>query len=401
MGKPHIGEVDYLRVFGLITIVLIHAWGFYLLMPVASPYSRIAQELGVNLLRFGRQIFMFITGLVLFYNYSGRKLNLNRFFSRRLKNLAIPYVIWTAFYLILKRSSGMLNWTGFGGFLTLWWQNVLNGNGYSHLYYILVAIQFYLFFPWLVTLFKPRRPGMTAEIIIGLGLALYALYFYLFEVRQDLVGAAVAGTPLAGITGWLFLYKDRLLVSYFPYYLLGALAGLHLDSWRRWLQDHLEVAVAFLVIAASLVISEYFYYYRRQGQPWALTISVFKPSIYLYSLAIITVFFQLSFYLERRGFLRWLVSPLAANSLGIYLLHPAILFIFNSYFWNYVHLPGFLLAILEPAAAIVISGAISTLLGSNRYTRFIVGEAGNLRNSFPWGKWREHRAVLHGVGRES
>lgn len=66
-----------------------------------------------------------------------------------------------------------------------------------------------------------------------------------------------------------------------------------------------------------------------------------------------------------------------------------------------MHLPGFLLAILEPAAAIVISGAISTLLGSNRYTRFIVGEAGNLRNSFPWGKWREHRAVLHGVGRES
>ncbi|QGP92150.1 hypothetical protein MGLY_15080 [Neomoorella glycerini] len=54
-------------------------------------------EPGVNLLRFGRQIFMFITGLVLFYNYSGRKVNLHRFFSRRLKNLAIPYVIWTAY----------------------------------------------------------------------------------------------------------------------------------------------------------------------------------------------------------------------------------------------------------------------------------------------------------------
>lgn len=401
MGKPHIGEVDYLRVFGLITIVLIHAWGFYLLMPVASPYSRIAQELGINLLRFGRQIFMFITGLVLFYNYNGRKLNLNRFYSRRLKNLAIPYIIWTAIYLLLKRSSGLVNWTGFTGFLALWWQNVLNGNGYSHLYYILVAIQFYLLFPGLVAFFNPRRPGRTAELIIGLGLALYMLYFFLFEVRQDLVGAVVAGTPMAGITGWVLLYKDRLLFSYFPYYLLGALAGLHLEHWRRWLQEHLEVTLTFLVLATSLVIGEYFYFYRHQGQPWALTISVFKPSIYLYSLAIIAVFYRLSFYLESRGSLRWLVSLLAANSLGIYLLHPAVLFIFNSYFWNYMRLPGFLLAILEPAAAIFISAAISTLLVSNRYTRFIIGEAGNLRMNFPWGKLQGRWAVLHGVGRES
>jgi len=59
MERPHIGEVDYLRVFGLTTIVLLHTWGFYLLMPLASPYSRVVQELGINLLRFGRQLFMF------------------------------------------------------------------------------------------------------------------------------------------------------------------------------------------------------------------------------------------------------------------------------------------------------------------------------------------------------
>ncbi|BCV22399.1 acyltransferase [Moorella sp. Hama-1] len=400
MGKPHIGEVDYLRVLGLITIVLIHAWGFYLLMPVASPYSRIVQELGINLMRFGRQVFMFITGLVLFYNYSGRQVNIKRFFTRRLQNLVIPYAIWTAVYLLIKRSSQMVTWSGLGGFIALWWQNVLNGNGYSHLYYILVAIQFYLFFPWLVALFRPRRPATTAEIIIGLGLVLYALYYYLFEVQQDLVMAAVTGTPLAGITGWFLLYKDRLLFSYFPYYLLGALAGLHLETWRQWLQSHWEAVLVLLVLATSLVTGQYFYHYRYQGQAWALTISVFKPSIYLYSLAIIAAGFQLAFYLERHGYLRWLVAPLAANSLGIYLLHPAVLFIFNSYFWQYLRLFGFLLVILEPAAAIVISGAISALLGSNRYTRFIIGEAGNLRYNFPWPKLRAHKAALSDYGQK-
>ena len=401
MGKPHIGEVDYLRVFGLITIVLLHAWGFYLLMPVSSPYSRIVQELGINLMRFGRQVFMFITGLVLFYNYSGRQVNIKRFFTRRLQNLVIPYAIWTAVYLLVKHSSQMVTWSGLGGFIVLWLQNVLNGNGYSHLYYILVAIQFYLFFPWLVALFRPRRPGKAVEVIIGLGLALYVLYYHLFEVRQDLVMAAVAGTPLAGITGWFLLYKDRLLFSYFPYYLLGALAGLHLETWRQWLQSHWEAVLVLLVLATSLVTGQYFYHYRYQGQAWALTISVFKPSIYLYSLAIIACGFQFAFYLERHGYLRWLVSPLAANSLGIYLLHPAVLFIFNSYFWQYLRLPGFLLVILEPAAAIVLSGLISTLLVSNRYTRFIIGEAGNLRYSFYWIKQRVNKFELSDDGQKT
>lgn len=387
MGRPHIGEVDYLRVFGLTTIVLLHTWGFYLLMPVTSAYSRMAQELGINLLRYGRQLFMFITGMVMFYNYTGRKMNLNRFFTRRLRNLVIPYVIWTALYLLLKRSSHLVDWSDFKGFLTLWLRNVLNGNGYIHLYYILVALQFYLLVPWLVSLFRPRQPGKAAEAILGLGLVFYTVYYYLFETRQSLVVAAVAGTPLQAAVGWLLLYKDRLVFSYFPYYLLGALAGLHLESWRRWLHDHIEVVLVLLVLATGLVTGEYFYY-RYQGGSWSLTISVFKPSIYLYTLAVIGTLFQLSFYLERRGSLRWLVSPLAANSLGIYLLHPAVLFIYESYFRNYMHLPGFVLAALEPAGVILVSAITSALLGSNRYTRFIVGEAGNLRYSLPWSKLR-------------
>jgi len=396
MRKPHLGEADYLRVFGLVAVVLIHAWGFYLFLPVASPISRIGQELSINLLRFGRQIFMFTTGLVLFYNYSGRQIDLGYFFSRRLKNLVIPYAIWTAVYLLIQWQSQAINWSDPGGLITLWLQNLLNGNGYSHLYYILVAIQFYLFFPLVVTLFKPRRPAIAAAVIIGLGLALSALYFFLFEARKALVVAAVTGTPLAAFLDWVMLYKDRLLFSYFPYYLLGALAGLYLNSWRQWLQNHSKLVLALLILLTGLVTGEYFYSYRSQGQPWALTISVFKPSIYLYSLAVITAFFQLSCSLERRGYLRWLVSPLAANSLGIYLLHPAVLFVLNSYFWKYMmHLPGFFLAIFEPAAATIVSGTISALLSSNRYTRFVIGEAGGLRYSFPWGRVNKANFAIH------
>ncbi|HBT46356.1 MAG TPA: hypothetical protein DEA73_00520 [Peptococcaceae bacterium] len=393
MGKPHVGEVDYLRVFGLVTIVFIHAWGFYLLMPVEHPYTRIVQELGVNLFRFGRQVFMFITGLVLFYNYGEGKVDLRRFFSRRWKNVAIPYIIWTALYLLVKRISGMLEWNSWGSFLALWGQNVLNGNGFSHLYYILVALQFYLAFPLLVTFFKPRRPEVVAKVVIFAGLILYALYHYLFEVHGELVKSAVAGTPLAGMAEWFMLYKDRLVFSYFPYYLFGALAGLYMEKWRRWLQDHRQAVLILLFCTTAWVVGEYFYFYLYRGQSWALTISVFKPSIYLYSLTLIVFCFQKAYYLEGRGFMSGAVSFLASNSLGIYLLHPAVLYFFNSYCWEYISLFGSLLAVLEPAAVIIISAFLSALLGSSRYTRFIIGEAGDLKSAFPRGSLKGRTAA--------
>lgn len=379
MGKAHLGEVDYLRVFGLIAIVYIHAFGFFLAMPEASTYSRVFQELSVNLLRFGRYVFIFVTGLVLFYSYNGRHLNALHFYKRRFKNLAIPYAVWTAIYLLIKRWSNMVSWPDLAGFSTLWLQNLLNGNAFIHLYYILTTIQFYLFFPLLISIFKPRRPCLWVKIILAGGLLLYASYYYLLEIQEAYITNLVAGTPWEAITGRVLQYKDRLLFSYLPFYFLGGLAGIYLEEWQKWLAEHQNRILGGLILSIGLVCGEYFYFYRHLGQDWGLTINVFKPSIYLYSFAVITILSRLSLVLERRGFMRSLTTILAANSLGIYLIHPAVLFIFHSFLWRQLKLLGSLVFILDPAAAIAVSCLISLLLSSNKYTLFIVGEAGNLR----------------------
>ncbi|MHB1128253.1 MAG: acyltransferase family protein [Bacillota bacterium] len=178
-------------------------------------------------------------------------------------------------------------------------------------------------------------------------------------------------------------YKDRMLVSYLPYYLLGALAGLNIDSWQRWIEKHIPLILLGLATGTALIVGEYFYFHHYRGQNWAQTISVFKPSMYIYSLAVITSLAGLAFYLERNGYLRRLISPLSANSLGIFLIHPAVLFFSHSFLWDYQKMPAYILVILDPLAALVVSWSISSALSSNRYTRLIVGESGNLRKNAP------------------
>ncbi|MHB1126048.1 MAG: acyltransferase [Bacillota bacterium] len=382
MEKNHVGEVDYLRVFALIAIVLLHAWGFFLQTPLTSTLGSIFQELSINLLRFGRMVFMFVTGLVLFYGYNGRQVKPLLFLSRRLRTLVIPYAIWTAVYLLIKYWSHMVSWSSFTGFIIVWLQNMLNGNGFYHLYYIIVAIQFYLLFT-LIYGIRTSRPRLWASILLGIGFVLYVFYYYLLEIRGAAVISYFTGTSLAGFAQWLLHYKDRLLISYLPYYLLGALAGLNIESWQRWIERHFRIILIGLTAGLGLVVGEYFYFHRYLGQSWASTISVFKPSIYIYSLAVITSGAGLAFYLERQGKLRRLITPLAANSLGIFLIHPAVLFFFHSFLWNYQTVPVYLLVILDPLAALTVSWGISSLLASNRYTRLIVGEAGNLRRNKP------------------
>jgi peptidoglycan/LPS O-acetylase OafA/YrhL len=388
MTKDHLREIDYFRVFGLVSIVIIHSINFFLLVSETDTLEYTLQEISVNLLRYGRYIFMFATGMVLFYSYRDRDLNTEHFYKRRLHNLVIPYALWTAIYLFISRGSGLVEWSGAAGFFTVWCKNLLSGDAYYHLYYIVVTIQFYLLLPFFLVLLKPQRPRLWALIILISGFSLYMVYHHIFEIRGQSILELVAGTPWAGITGWVMQYNNRLLFSYLPFFLLGGLAGLYLEQFRDWIRKYQYLMGLGLLLCVAVVVGQYFYFYRHLGQAWLLTVSIFKPSIYLYSLMVIAVLFRLSLFLKSRGALQGLTSILSANSLGIYILHPAVLFLLHTFYYFLQGNPQKYLVFIDPLAAIVISCLISLLIGSNRYTHFILGKAGQLNLSpLRWSSW--------------
>ncbi|WP_157071199.1 acyltransferase family protein, partial [Alicyclobacillus acidiphilus] len=61
-----------------------------------------ASSLLVMSFHFTREAFMFITGLVLFYTYYDREFNVFSFWRKRLFLIAIPYVAWTAIYILYE-----------------------------------------------------------------------------------------------------------------------------------------------------------------------------------------------------------------------------------------------------------------------------------------------------------
>ncbi len=376
-AKAHLGEMDYFRAFGLTSIVIIHSMAFFFSLPDANIVSHAFQGLTVNLFRYGRFVFMFITGLVFFYSYQDRKLDPQRFYRRRLKNLIIPYAVWTAVYLALDYWSGTIQWSDPVSFVAVWAQSLVNGNAFYHLYYIIVTIQFYLFLPLLLVIFKPRRPRLWAGLLMASGFLICMVYFYGLEAQSTRIVSLVAGTPWAGVTAWLLMYKDHLLFSYLPFYLLGGLAGIYLEECHRWLADHIGWIEMGLLLSAALVIGQYFYCYRYLGQSWDLTVSVFKPSFYLYSLFAIAILFRLSLVMMSSGSLQTLIKMLSSKSLGIYLMHPAVLFFLHNYFYLWSQaLPSYILVIIDPFIALTISYLITRFLSGNNYTRFVVGEAG-------------------------
>ena len=48
-AKAHLGEMDYFRAFGLISIVIIHSMAFFFSLPDANIVSHAFQGLAVNL----------------------------------------------------------------------------------------------------------------------------------------------------------------------------------------------------------------------------------------------------------------------------------------------------------------------------------------------------------------
>src|SRR4051812_25941231 len=101
MKKQKLDEIEALRAFAFLAVVLQHAIGHY----AYGPESRLSDGvlLGVLLLlaKFAVPVFIFITGLVLFYNYSDG-VQFGRFVRKRFKDILLPYMPWVILYSIIN-----------------------------------------------------------------------------------------------------------------------------------------------------------------------------------------------------------------------------------------------------------------------------------------------------------
>jgi peptidoglycan/LPS O-acetylase OafA/YrhL len=136
----HLDQVDLLRLLTFSAVIAVHSIDF-----TQTGASRVAAGT-LMVLQFGRAVFFGLTGFVLVYSTRDRTVAVRPFWRRRFPYVLVPYIVWTVVYYVfgeLTAPSPQLSWGALGGHL-------LGGDAQYHLYFLLVTMQLYLVFPWLV-----------------------------------------------------------------------------------------------------------------------------------------------------------------------------------------------------------------------------------------------------------
>ncbi|RCX19000.1 acyltransferase-like protein [Fontibacillus phaseoli] len=94
MRKEKLAEIEILRGMAFLAVVLQHTIAGIFYQPGLSPLTLTVGTTVLGLIRFAVPLFVFITGVVLFYNYDA-KINYVDFLRKRFKQVIIPYLSWT------------------------------------------------------------------------------------------------------------------------------------------------------------------------------------------------------------------------------------------------------------------------------------------------------------------
>jgi peptidoglycan/LPS O-acetylase OafA/YrhL len=315
-SRQRLGHIDALRVLGCLSVVAVHTLGG------PFPAGNLGSEATTFVLHYSREIFLFVSALVLVRAYapraqpSGRLLDPQAFRLRRLRTIGVPYLCWTGLYVALSIVHGVRPASGsfsqqllaLPGYLTY---QVLSGNGWYHLYFLLVTLQFALVFPSVLSLLMRMRGRHHWLFSASLLLQLVTLIVYQQFGYPDGWGRAVVG--------------DASLIAYQFWLIAGAIAGLSLERWHAWmLANRRWILVAFPLAAAGLLAT---YYAEVPYRGPVRSCDPLQPVMLVWSAVALGAFYLAAVWISQRRSQRVqsTVSCLARLSFGIYLVHPLVL----------------------------------------------------------------------------
>ncbi|MFD0712888.1 acyltransferase [Paenibacillus sp. GCM10027626] len=273
--------------------------------------------------RMGTPTFLFLSAFVLFYSYFNRPLDgklLKNFYTRRLKFILVPYIVFSVIYFAMLHVVFYKN-RPLGDTLSSFFDKLLHGQAYSHLYFIFINVQFYLLFPLLLMLFK-RKPswtkwGLVAGFIIQW--AYIVLNKYYFHI------------PNKG--SYSFFYMSN--------FMLGAFLGIYYPKVKNWFIICRENATVRRVIGWSVLwlfglcaagFDVYVWYQARvHATPFHPLTYELAWNLHTYPVALMGL--QIAHFAYRK-FPKKLVRffhRLGELSFGIYLIHEIFLFIYHRY----------------------------------------------------------------------
>ncbi len=308
MARAKIMELDIVRAIAIMAVVVIHGTTKALAELPAGSLSHSVYLTLNKASNFAVPVFIWISGLVLFYRYwdTWNFRMTWSFYRKRLMYIVVPYLLWAFFYYMFRQwiahpaqmKVDMIEYVR----LVQWGRT-----GY-HLYFMIIIIQFYILFPLLMTLAKSYVS--FGKYLIPFGVAVQAAFYS--------YGHWVQAIP----------HKPALAPTYFSMFAIGGYIGMHYDSISKRIQARIRWIVPLFAVFGAL----YAGLFLLAGHRVRIEHTWYELLFNLYAVTAAVTFVWLGRQLLQKWprTARWLTS-IGAASFGIYLMHPAVLTSWRTY----------------------------------------------------------------------
>lgn len=299
----------------ILGVILFHSagWGFVALFSWADRYGAVpAEQIGSGSYYFLRLIeqlvvfsipaFLFVSGFFIAFA-TGQKKTLGwRMVGIRIRDLFIPYLIWSLLLITLAALEGRfhtpLKYMGM----------LLTGGANPAYYYVILMIQFYLLAPFLVRWAKAN----------ALSLLLVTAVMQIFVQAQYYPALLGWGTPETQrffdvLPKWLFVVR----IFWFS---LGIVVGFNIKPVQTWVVRYKRPLLALALLLIPVGFAEWEIMRSLSGRVELAHRETFLDSVY--SLAVIFAF--LGYYQVKIPYTRTL-DDLGSKSFGIYLAHSPVM----------------------------------------------------------------------------
>lgn len=337
--KKHLEEVEYLRVITMLGVVYIH----FLSIPQAAfadgSRGKAFFYFWQSLLVYSVPCFIFLSMMMTGYGFSDKKINISRFYKKRLFRLAVPYIIWSMLYVIFNFLVGKY---GMSDILSIekWAYWLFYGKAHDHLYFLPIMLQFTLFTPMMQKLVQKTKSSLLMCFIIAFvpQIIIYFLNRYYIYQHYKMLTSSMLWYWCIGFTGLFF--------------------GFFYDKCVKILEKYVHVVLLFNLFTFCV----HMYYSNLMLLKIPFDTKLYTLNLYAYLILCISTSVIVSRKLSKVK--SPYISYLQSASYGTYLMHP----IFTGLIRKYVKLTGFIpnlmSAVITVPVIIFLCSYITTYLSN-------------------------------------
>jgi peptidoglycan/LPS O-acetylase OafA/YrhL len=336
-GLAIIGVVVHHSVHWVITAMF---WWTDMYRPVTIPNYDQLWSINYLIVRMVDQLavigfaaFFFVSGMfVSMMTGRSRKTIPVRALFPRIKNLLIPFLLWSSIALLFNIIFGQ-SYT-INDILQIPFKGVTIGY-----YFIPLLIIFYLISPLLVRLANERW-----KLLLGIAAVIHFAMIFLYYAQ--FLGWKFQNEHLQAIID--FMRNWPLLGTIF-WFIFGMVVGFHLSVFMQWLLGVKKLLYIGLIIFYFASIIEWAFIRQVSGREWISTQVFLCSQVYVF-------LFLLSFFTLESSSIPFhkQIARLGSKSYGIFLIHPIIMVIIAK---SVYHLVPMLLGLpLIFQALLVLSG---------------------------------------------